>query len=152
MSSIWLKPLSAEYSTIAHMVSDLTSLAHQPKLRERPTHPKRHVTFALSEKKSAYPAHTRKLDEDEDGRLLFVKTALPFLKTKRISLWCNLHQEKNRWKKSVNLPQNAELLHRYEEEGPPICRDPSTTLEQDVLGNSRERSEEVSILGKKSRL
>ena len=48
--------------------------------------------------------------------LLFVQTVLPFLKTKMISLWCNLHQGMNRWQKSVNLPRNAEFLHRYEEE------------------------------------
>ena len=30
--------------------------------------------------------------------------------------------------------------------GPPVWRDPSATLEQDVSGNSRERSEEVSSL------
>ena len=38
------------------------------------------------------------------------------LKTEMISLWSNLHQEKIRWKKSVFLPQNAELMHSYEEE------------------------------------
>ena len=54
-----------EYSTVEHIVLDLTSLAFQPKSRERSPHPKRHVTFALSEQKSAYPAHTRELDEDD---------------------------------------------------------------------------------------
>ena len=39
----------AENSTMGHIVLDLTCLAYQPKLRERFTHPKRHVTFALSE-------------------------------------------------------------------------------------------------------
>ena len=39
----------AEYSTLGHIVLDLTCLAYQPKLRERFTHPKRHVTCALSE-------------------------------------------------------------------------------------------------------
>ena len=38
-----------------------------------------------------------------------------------------------------------ELLRRRK--GPPVWRDPSVTLEQDVSGTSRERSE-VSILGK----
>ena len=42
------------------IVLDLTSLACQPKSRDR------HLTFAPSEQKSAYPAHTRDLDEDED--------------------------------------------------------------------------------------
>ena len=50
----------AEHSTMGHTVFDLTSLACQPKSRER------HLTFALSEQKSAYPAHTRDLEEDED--------------------------------------------------------------------------------------
>ena len=33
----------AEYSIMGHIVLDATSLAYQPKLRERPAHPKRHV-------------------------------------------------------------------------------------------------------------
>ena len=41
----------AEYSTMEHIVLDLTSLAYQPKSRERSPHPKRHVTFALSDQK-----------------------------------------------------------------------------------------------------
>ena len=44
----------------------LTSLAFQPKLRERFTRPKRHVTFCFVGAKLPYPAHTRDLDEDED--------------------------------------------------------------------------------------
>ena len=32
--------------------------------------------------------------------------------------------------------------------GPPVCRYPSATLEQDVSRNSREQSEEVSIMGR----
>ena len=45
------------------------SLAYQPNSCERSTHPKRHVS-ALPEQKSAYPAHTRELDEDEDDEPL----------------------------------------------------------------------------------
>ena len=48
-----------EYSTMGRIVLDLTGLTYQPKSRERSAHPKRRVTFALSEQKSAYPAHTR---------------------------------------------------------------------------------------------
>ena len=59
----------AECSTLGLFVLDLTSLAYQPKSCERSTHPKRHVS-ALSEQKSAYPAHTRELDEDEDDKPL----------------------------------------------------------------------------------
>ena len=82
--------------------------------------------------------------------LLFVQTALPILRTKMISLWCNLHQEKNQWKKSVNLSQNAEFRQIRRRKGPPVWRDASTTLEQVVSGNSRERSQEVSIFGRNS--
>ena len=52
---------------------DLTSLAYQPtaKSRERSGHPRRHVTFATSERKPAYPAHTQDMHEDEhDGPLV----------------------------------------------------------------------------------
>ena len=41
----------------------------------------------------------------------------------------------------------AQLRRR---KGPPVWRDPSATLEQDVSGNSRARSEEVSSLGRNS--
>ena len=41
----------------------------------------------------------------------------------------------------------AQLRRR---KGPPVWRDPSATLEQNVSGNSRERSQEVSILGRNS--
>ena len=103
----------AEYSTMGHSVSELASLAYQPKSRERSARPKKHVTFSLSEQRSAYPAP--KNWAKMMMNLLFVQTALQFLKTEMSSFWCDLHQEKNRWKKSVNLPLNAEILHRYEE-------------------------------------
>ena len=56
----------AEYSTIGHLV--LTNLAYQPTTtsREQPGHPKRHVTFAMSQRKPAYPAHAPDMHEDED--------------------------------------------------------------------------------------
>ena len=50
----------AEYSTMGHIVLDLTSLAYQPKSRERSAHPKIDVTFALSQQKiSLSSSHTR---------------------------------------------------------------------------------------------
>ena len=60
----------AEYSTLGHIVLDLTSVAYQPKSRERSAHQRRHETFAQSVQKSAYPALTRELDEDEDDKPL----------------------------------------------------------------------------------
>ena len=58
----------AEYSTMGHLVLDLTSLTYQPttKSSDRPGNPRRHVTFAMSERKPAYPAHTQTISEDED--------------------------------------------------------------------------------------
>ena len=86
----------AEYSTMGHIVLDLTSVAYQPKSRERPAQLKRHVTFALSEQKSAYPAHTREnLTKMVPINLLFVRNLLPFLKMKMMNVWCDHHQEKN---------------------------------------------------------
>ena len=58
----------AEFSTMGHIVLDLTSLAYQPttKSSQRSGHPKRHVTSAMSEQKPAYTAHTQKVHGDED--------------------------------------------------------------------------------------
>ena len=53
---------------MGHIVLDLTNLAYQPttKSREQPGHPKRRANFAMSERKSAYPAHAPDMHEDED--------------------------------------------------------------------------------------
>ena len=59
-----------EYSTTGHFVLDWTSLAYQPKSRERSVRPTKPLTSALAEQKSAYPARTRELDEDEDDQPL----------------------------------------------------------------------------------
>ena len=48
----------AEYSTMGHIVLDLTSLTYQPSTNstDRSADPKRHVIFAMSERKPAYLA------------------------------------------------------------------------------------------------
>ena len=53
---------------MGHIVLDLPNLAYQRtnKLREQPGHPKRHVTFAMSERRPAYSAHAPDMHEDED--------------------------------------------------------------------------------------
>ena len=48
-------PAFGLHTTMGHIVLDLTSLTYQPKWRERSTHPKRHVTFALTDKKICVP-------------------------------------------------------------------------------------------------
>ena len=59
-----------EYSTLGHIVLDLTRPAYQPKSRERSARPTKHVTFTLSQEKSAYPARAQELDDDEDDKPL----------------------------------------------------------------------------------
>ena len=60
-----------EYSTMGHSVLDLTSLAYQPKSRERSARPTKHVTFALMPQKSAYTARSQEMDDDEDDKPFF---------------------------------------------------------------------------------
>ena len=83
------------------IVLDLTSLACQPttKSREQSGDPERHVTFCLSERRPAYPAHAPDMDEDEDeddthhlccqhqGRNLPKKSVTQILRTKISYLW-----------------------------------------------------------------
>ena len=61
----------AGYSTMGHVVLDLTSLAYQPmtKSRERSGHPRRH-TCNFCHVRAAYPARTQDLQVDEDDRPL----------------------------------------------------------------------------------
>ena len=59
---------TVEYSTMGHIVLNLTSLAYPPKLRERSARPTKHVTLTESQKKSAYPARPQELDDDEDDK------------------------------------------------------------------------------------
>ena len=56
----------AEYSTMGHIVLDLTNLAYQPttKSSEQPGHPKIRVTFAMPERKKAYPGHAPDMHEE----------------------------------------------------------------------------------------
>ena len=128
---------------------DLTSLAYQPKSRERSAHPKRHVTFALSEQKSAYPAHTRESDEDGDDKPLVSpdRTAVSEREDDQPLVQPASRKEPVEEKRDSAAERRtpAQLRRR---KGPPVWRDPSATLEQDVSGNSRECSEEVSILGR----
>ena len=61
---------SVDYSTMGYVVLDLTSLAYQPKSRDRSARPTKNVTFALTQQKAAYPAHLQELGDDEDDKLL----------------------------------------------------------------------------------
>ena len=50
----------------------------------------------------------------------------------------------------IQLPIAEALHQREEEKKPPVWQDPTATLEEEMSGNSRERSEDVSILGRKA--
>ena len=137
----------AEYSTMGQIVLDMTSLTYQPQSRERSTHPQRHVTFALTEK-SLYPVHSPELDEDDDDK--------PLIRSDRAADSEDeddkpLVQPASR-KEPVKEKREFAAKHRVptplRRKGPPVWRNPSAALEQDVSRNSRERSEEVSILGR----
>ena len=83
----------AEYTTLGHIVLDLTSLTYPPISHERSTHPNRHVTFALTDKKVCTQFIHQNMMKMMTINLLFDQIMPVFLKTKMISLWCNLNQE-----------------------------------------------------------
>ena len=121
----------AEHSTTGHIVLDLTNLAYQPttKLREQSGHPKRHVTFAMSERRPAYPAHGPDTDEvkDDDDKP-------PVRPASRKELA----------KEKSDLDTDDEDLLLLV---PPVLQDPAAILEHEVTGASRRHS----ISGQKSR-
>ena len=93
-----------------------------------------------------YPVHSPELDEDDDVK--------PLVRPDRTAVSEDeddkpLEQPASR-KESVEEKRESAAERRVpaqsrRRKGPPVWRDPSTTLEQDVSGNSRERSEEVPI-------
>ena len=139
----------AEYFTVGHIILDLTSLAYQSKSRERSAHPKRQVTFAPSQQKSAYPSQTRELDEDDDDKPIVCPdrvTASEDEDDERL-VRPSSRQEPVKEKRE-SAPERGVPTPLRRKKGPPVWRDPSAPLEQDVSGNLCERSEEVSILGR----
>ena len=137
----------AEYSTVGHIVLGSTCLAYQPKSRERSARPTKHATFALSQQKLADPAHLQELGDDEDDK--------PLVRSGHTTLSDDeddkpLVQPASRSepvkRESASIRRVPTPLRRRK--GPPVWRDPSATLEQDVSGTSRERSEGASSLGK----
>ena len=111
--------------------------------------PEARVVLWLLEPKSAYPAHTPELDEDEDDKSLVLSdlTADSEDEDDQPLVQPSSRKEpaKENRKSAAERRIPAQLRRR---KGPPVWRDRSATLEQHVSGNSRERSEEVSILGR----
>ena len=139
----------AEYSTMGQIVLDLTNLAYQPttKSLEQPGHPKRHVTFAMSERKTAHPAHAPDMheDEDEDHKPLVRPASRRELAEERRDLD---NDDEDLLPLVPPRPPPAAPVRKRK--GPPVRLDPAATLEQEVSRDSHERAEDTSILGKKA--
>ena len=128
---------------------DLTSLAYQPttKSHEQSGHPKRHVTFAMSERGPAYPAHAPDMDEDEDeDDKPLVRPASRKEPAKEKS---DLDTDDDDLLPLVppRPPSTAPVRKR---KGTPVWQDPATTLEHEALKNSRVRADDTSTLGRKA--
>ena len=131
---------------MGHIVLDLTSLTYQPttKSSNRSGYPKKHVIFAMSERK---PAHALDMheDEDEDDKPLVRPT------TRKEPLEEGRDQAIDDEDLAPLVPSRPpETAQRQKRKGPPVWQDPTAILEQQVSRDSREREEETSILGKKS--
>ena len=95
-----------------------------------------------------YPVHSPEHDEDDDNK--------PLVRPDRASVPEDeddkpLVQPKSRTeliKEKGELVAERSMPTRLRRIGPPVWRDPSFPLEPDASGNTRERSEEASILGK----
>ena len=136
-----------EKSTMGHIPLDLTTLAYQPKSREPSSRLAKYVTFALSQRKSAYPARVQKLDDDEDDKPL-VRSDCTTVSDEEDEDDKPLVQPPSARKRGSSAIRRVPTPLRRRK-GPPVKRDPSATLEHDVSGTSQERSQEVSSLGKK---
>ena len=129
----------AEHFTMGHIVLDLTSLAYQPttKLREQPGYPKRHVTFTMSERRPAYPAHALDMDEDkdEDDKPL----VLPASRKEPAQ------ERRDRATDGEDLltlvpPRSPPAPPVRKRKGPPVRHDLAATLEHEEPKDSREKS------------
>ena len=136
----------AEYSTMGHIVLDLTSRAYQPttKSRERSGHPKRHVTFAMSEQKPAYPAHTKDMHGDEDDGPLAKPDHMVVSDDEDDQYLVQPASGKKPTEEKrytaiddgnlapLVLPRPSPAVPVRRRKGPPVCQDPIATLEQNV--------------------
>ena len=95
----------------------------------------------------ASPARVQKLDDDEDDRPLVGPDHTTVSEEED-------EDDKPRVQPVPALKPESCAIRRVptplrRRRGPPVWRDPTATLEQDVSGTSRERSEDVSSLGRK---
>ena len=133
-------------TAMGHIVLDLTSLAHQPttKSREHPGYPKRHVTFAMSER-----------------RPTFVHQTWMKIKMRMINRLCGQHQGKEPAQEKRDrdtdeedllplVPRSPPAAPVRKSKRPPVSQNPAATLEHEVPEDSRERAENTSIWCRKA--
>ena len=96
-----------------------------------------------------YTVHSPELDEDDDYKPLVRSdraTASEDEDDKPLVQPASRKEPvKEKRESAAERRTPAQLLRR---KGPPVWRDPTATLQQDVSGNSRERSEEIFFLAK----
>ena len=92
--------LQSNSPTMGHVVLDLTSLAYQPKSRERSARPTKLVTFCSIETNQYIQLASKNWMTTKMINLLFVQIVMPILKRKMkmLNLWCNLHPVKKELK------------------------------------------------------
>ena len=129
-----------------HIVLDLTNLAYQPttKSREQPGQQKRHVTFAMSERRPAYPAHAPDMDEDEDEDEDDKPLVRPASRKESAEETRDLDTDDEDLLPLVP-PRPPPAAPMRKRKGPPIWQDPT-----EVPKDSHEQAEDTSILGRKA--
>ena len=136
----------------ACIVLDLTNLAYQPvtKSREQPGDPKRHVTFAMSERRPAYPAHAPDIHEDEDEDEDDKPLVRPASRKEPAEEKRDLDTDDEDLLPLVpsRPPPDAPVRKR---KGPPVWQDPAATLEHDVPRRLARASRRDLDFGQKSR-
>ena len=124
----------AGHPTMGHIVLDLTNLAYQPTTRRD------YVTFAMSERRPAYPAYAPDMDEDKGA------TCATSIKEGTV-------EERDQAVDDEDLAplvlQDRRQLHQCEKsKDPQVWQDPAATLQPK---DSRERAEDASlVLGRMS--
>ena len=110
----------------------------------RSGHPKRHVIFAMSERKAAHPVHALDMHggEDEDDKPLVrpTKRKEPHEEGRNQAI----DDEDFVLLVPPRLSRPPQAARRQKNKGPPVCQDPTAILQQEVSRDSRERAEDVS--------
>ena len=118
--------------------------------------------FGLSQRKSACPARVQKLDDDEDDRPLAQRdhSVVSYDGDDQPLVQPAPRKEpaEERRDPASHDGDLAPLVPprppppARRRKGPPVWQDPTATLEQAVSGDSSERAEDASILGKRQKV